>query len=305
LLLFLPALAISAEEEAAEYIPKPPPQEFKLALILLDQGKYADAVRHFRYILKYYDVEEPKSPTDEYYQAAARIHVEAYKLKEAYDNGRCPADQKERWETWLEALFPTRPRAAGETVATEAKGKFGIVRNVVEVRKLVKDEAYAGALATGSLSPAAAKLLSQWVQAGHRLLLQDATATLFGFRVAPVPTTVDPAVTKDRRAQDHPLLEGVKPDSLVFATGARGFCVVAHPYAKPLLLSRFSLVRGRPAVPVALCAVVKSGRGEIIFCNNRLDSEVGDGGVLYRNLALFMQTFPGRPRPAEGKTEPK
>ena len=301
LLLALPALMTAAEEQAGDYVPKPPPQEFKLALILLDQGKYEDAVRHFRYIVKYFEVEEPKNSREEFLQTVAQLHIEAFKLKQVCENGQCPPEQKKRVETWVEALFPRQPAAAGEGIAEAVTGKFAIVHNIVEVRRLVKDEEYSGALAVGNISSAAAKLLLQWVQAGHRLLLQDATAALFGFRVAPIPPTSNPRVTQDRRAVEHRLLEGVKADTLVFGGAGRGWCVTAHPYAKPLLTARVSLGRGRPTVPVAVCAVVKSGRGDVVFCNSQLDSEVGDGGVLYRNLALFMQTFPGSRQKEENK----
>lgn len=304
LVLGLFAAGAFSEEPAADYVPKPPPQEFKLALILLDQGKYEDAVRHFRYLVKYFEAEEPKSSIEEYYFVVAKLHVEAFKLKQACDQGRLPADQKKRCEVWLDALFPSRPRAEGELPATAVTGKFAVVHNVVEVRKLVKEEAYSGALAVGNISAAAAKLLAAWVQSGHRLLLQDGTATLFGFRVAPIPSAGNPTIAADRRAAEHPLLDGVKADSLMFGRAGRGWCVVAHPYAKPLLTTRVSLVRGRPAVPVALLAIVKSARGEFVFCNSQLDAEVGDGGVLYRNLALYLQSFPGTKRSAKGN-EPR
>jgi hypothetical protein len=293
------ALAIPAlTQEDEEYGPKPPDEEFKLAMVLTDQGKYEDAVKHFKNVLKHFEKEDPATQEERDFVTVAQLHVTAYQLRLAMEEGRFPCGRGDLCKDWVEAIFPAMPRAVGEQ---QASGKVAHVRNAVDVRKLLKEEGYSGVVVGAGVTTAAAQQLSKWIQEGRRALVQDAAASLFGFTVAPLDLAPDARVTikRDPKARDVWLLADVVDLSLPSPTA--GWCVTGHATAKPLLTLSVT-IPGQPAPPLeaSLCAIVKLGKGEVIFCNGQLNTQEGDGAVLYRNLEKYLATFPGAEEGASG-----
>jgi len=294
------ALAVPAlSQDDEEYGPKPPDEEFKLAMVLTDQGKYEDAVKHFKSILKHFEKEDPETQEERDFVTVAQLHVTAYQLRAQMQEGRFPGGRRDLCKDWVEGILPAIPRAVGEV---QASGKVAQVRKSGDVRKLLKEEGYAGVVVSAGLTDVAAQQLSKWIQEGHRALVQDAAASLFGFSVAPLDIAPGARVTikRDPKARDVWLLADVVDVSL--SSPATGWCVTGHPTAKPLLTLSVTLAGQLAPLPdAALCAIVKLGKGEVIFCNGQLNTDDGDGAVLYRNLEKYLSTFPGAEEGVTGK----
>jgi len=292
------------EDDELEGEMKPPDEEFKLAKILADQGKYNAAVKHFKNVLKHFEEEDPKNREEQFWKAVAELHVVAYKLKKSLDDGQLSKEQSKLCLDWLDGLFPAKPRAAGEMF--KGSGEIRHVRNAVQVRKAIAEKAVSALVLHNvdrSMSAGAIRQVKKWVEQGHKALVQDDAAEGFGFTVAAMPQVRSPRINRDRKAIDHPILMAVRPDTLSFATGNLGWCATGHisPSAKPLLTMSLPAQGGRRPTTVVLCGTVKLGKGELLFCNGQIDAQSGDGSKLYQNVQAYLRMLPGQE--SKGPTE--
>ena len=194
--------------------------------------------------------------------------------------------------------MPKPPAAIAKPPAElGAKGQVGEARDITGLVGFLQDASYCTlslALRLADIDRESAQRLKDWVRAGHRVVVGNDAAQIFGF------TTV-------QNDQPTRMVLGVKPDAYALIRGVetinihnswqRGGAWFATSAPKST-----SLLVDASEGKLALLAVMPLGQGEVVFRSDTELAEEGDHGALESNWSEYLSHFP-RPQPGAGNQD--
>lgn len=180
------------------------------------------------------------------------------------------------------------PRPAAQPAGKPGqRGKLGEIRDTAGLDGFLGDAGYGTLrlkLRLADLKREHSQAIKDWVRAGHRLIVENDAAQVFGF------TTVQDdsvrALVLGVKPDSHPLIRGVE-DVTIENTWVEGGCwlTTGHPDGTALLVDA---KEGRKAY----LAVVPLGRGELVFRGNLGLTDEHDKGAFERDWEDYLALFP-------------
>ncbi len=185
---------------------------------------------------------------------------------------------------WDEYLLHFPQGTAGGQPALEVAGKVGEINHPNAVSQYTQDPSYIALIVHCDREmfermPAAGNALGEWVRAGHRMVVENDTATAFGFTVE-IDGLAEQFVTS-MKPDSHPLIYGVRAIRVRNDWQLPLWVCKGHPQGVAMIVERET---GKSAY----LAMAPYGLGEIIFRpRNELSNEL-DKGAFQRSFEEYL-----------------
>jgi len=185
---------------------------------------------------------------------------------------------------WEEYLLHFPQGSGGAAGGLAVAGKVGEINHPNAVAQYVQDPSYVALIVhcdreMFERNPEAGNALGAWVRAGHRMVVENDTATAFGFTVE-IDGNAEQFVTS-MKPDSHPLIYGVRALRVVNDWRIPLWVCKGHPQGVAMIVEKES---GKSAY----LAIAPYGLGEIIFRpRNTLYNDL-DKGAMERNFDEYL-----------------